>query len=153
LAVARRRSGERLGEAGRPEQVDLHGGVERCVEAHRGRRVDDHVTAGEERPSVRVEAKPLLPDVPGDDAEPPRGLGVEAVAELGPQAIEAVVAQDLPLQAVGGAGPPAGRTRTATSQSGTVLSSRSTSAVPRKPVAPVTAMRLPLRASPITAPL
>src|SRR4029077_17521570 len=44
-----------------------------------------------------------------------------------------------------------GRTRTARCVSGALRRIRSTSAVPRKPVAPVTAMRLPARASAIIA--
>src|SRR4051812_9040379 len=43
-----------------------------------------------------------------------------------------------------------GRTNSTSSQSGTARSSRSTSAVPRNPVEPVTAIRLPARASAIT---
>ena len=43
-----------------------------------------------------------------------------------------------------------GRTSSTSSQSGTERSSRSTSAVPKKPVAPVMAMRLPVSASAIT---
>jgi len=58
--------------------------------------------------SVRVEAKPSCPTSPAMTRSRREVSRVEAVAELGPQAIEAVVAQDLPLQAVGGAGPPAG---------------------------------------------
>ena len=43
-----------------------------------------------------------------------------------------------------------GRTTTTTSHSGTLRSNRSTSAVPRKPVAPVTAIRRPASSSGIT---
>ena len=58
-----------------------------------------------------------------------------------------------PLAAIKSIGSLATADGTATSQSGTQRRRRSTTAVPRKPVAPVTPMRLPARASAITGPV
>jgi hypothetical protein len=44
--------GQGAGDAGGAHEVDLDGEVERRVEAHRGRRVDDDVAAGEQLPAL-----------------------------------------------------------------------------------------------------
>jgi hypothetical protein len=90
-----------LGDAARTEQVHLDGTVEGGVEADGCSRVDDDVAAGEHFPAGLVEVETVSPHVAGDRHEPPLDLGLEAFAELGPQAVEAVVAQDLPPCAVG----------------------------------------------------
>ena len=97
--------------------------------------------------------RPSVPTSPAIDLRPAgrssrRSLGS---AELGAQPVEGVVLEDLaldPLRPTVERRP--GRTSRTISQSGTDRSSRSTSAVPRKPVVPVTTMRLPARASAIT---
>ena len=98
-----------------------------------------------------VEREPVACDVAADRVETAGDDVVEVLAELTAQSVEAVVAQDLPARCVPralGVGR-AGR-RTTTSHSGTLRSNRSTSAVPRKPVAPVTAIRRPASSSRIT---
>ena len=110
--------------------------------------------AAQRGPALVVEAEAVAADVAGDDLHP---AGDDArrrpsLAELGAQAVEGVVAEDLPLAPAGSTDDRRpGRTSSTSSQSGTDRSSRSTSAVPRKPVEPVTKMRLPARASAITA--
>ena len=78
-------------------------------------------------------------------------VGVELVAQLFAQAIEAVVADHFSLDALEGV-EIAGGTHDADdiAAAARALSSRSTMAVPRKPVAPVMAIVLPERLSEIT---
>ena len=81
---------------GRTEEVDLDGVVEGGVEADGGGRVHDDVARGERRP-----ARPSSSPSPSVDTSPatacrrPADRVVEAVAQLGAQSVEAVVAQDL----------------------------------------------------------
>jgi hypothetical protein len=82
---------ERLGDATRAEEVDLDGAVERRVERDRRRRVDDRVDPSQELEALVVETEQVATDVAGDDPDPPRREGVEVV-DLGPQAVEGVVA-------------------------------------------------------------
>src|SRR5579875_537176 len=96
---------ERPGDACRPEEVDLDGAVERRVEAHRGSGVDDDVAGGELAATGVVQAEALACDVAGDRDHPSRHLVVESLAELGAQAVEAVVPQDLATEALGRVGP------------------------------------------------
>ncbi len=132
-----------------PEQVDLDGGVEGGVEADRGGRVDDDVAAASSA-SARRRRGPgrRCPTSPATAVTRRGHLVVEASPELGAQAVEAVVAEDLlggPLRRRSARRP--GRTSSTTSLSGTQRRIRSTRAVPRNPVAPVTKKRLPARAS------
>jgi hypothetical protein len=91
------------------QQVDLHGAVEWRVEGDRGRRVDDDVARGERGPIVLAEPEAVGADVAGDGAHAPRGHLLEALAaELGPQPVERVVPEDLPLHPPLRRGPPAG---------------------------------------------
>ncbi len=55
-----------VGDARRPEQVDLDGRVERRVERDRCRRVDHGVARGEDRPIGVVQAEAVAGDVAGD---------------------------------------------------------------------------------------
>ena len=103
---AGRRVGHRLQHPEGPDQVDLDGGVEGGVEAHPGRGVDDGGAGGEQGPALVVEAEPVDRHVARDHRDPPGHLGVEAVAQLGPQAAEGVVAEDLPLGPGGRGRPP-----------------------------------------------
>ncbi len=135
-----------LGDPGRAEQVDLDGAVEGGVEVDGGGRVDDGVAAGEEGPPVGVEAEAVGGHVAGDRGDPGRHLRLEPVAELAPEAIEAVVAQHLPPDPLGFAPPPGSHDQDQVAVGDAVRSSRSTSAVPRNPVAPVMAMRRPASA-------
>ena len=74
--------------------------------------------------------------------------GSARVAELGAQAVEGVVLEDLACaRARSTPWRLPGRTSRTSSHPGTLRSSRSTSAVPTKPVLPVMAMRLPARFS------
>ena len=87
---------QRRSDAAGSEEVHLHRTVERGVEAHRGGGVDDGVARGERRPSVVVEAQPVAADVAGHRGDPSRRhLGEAVLAELGSQAVEGVVLQDL----------------------------------------------------------
>ena len=89
---------QRLHDAGRTEQVHLDGGVERGVERHGGRGVDDDVARRERRPTRVVEGEAVGGDVAGDGRDALRHHRREAVlAELLAQAVEGVVAEDLPL--------------------------------------------------------
>ena len=92
---------------------------------------------------------PSVPTSPAIDLHPPGDQLVELglAADLGAQPVEAVVAEDLPLgPLLDACASRPGRTSRTISQSGTERSRRSTSAVPRNPVAPVMAMRLPAKA-------
>ena len=92
--------------------------------------------------------RPSAAHVAGDDRDPAVDHGVElGAAQLLAQAVEGVVAEDLPLARWATAERLPGRISSTSSQSGTERSRRSTRAVPRKPVPPVMAMRLPARAS------
>ena len=136
----------------RAEQVHLDGAVQGRVEGHRRRRVDHDVTGRRaDRGPASSRPSPSLPDVAGDRVEPAGDHVVEAPAELAAEPVEAVVAQDLAPSALGrtpGAGP-GGRARRPRIRA-RFGASRSTSAVPRKPVAPVTAIRRPASSSGIT---
>ena len=93
--------------------------------------------------------RPSCPTSPAHGPDPAGHLGGEAVAELGAEAVEAVVPDDLAGQSGRGIGPPARADQTMTSASGTQRRMRSTSAVPRNPVAPVTKKRLARRSRPM----
>ena len=94
--------------AGRTEEVHLDGAVDRGVEADRGGRVDDHIGRGEGGPAGVVQAEPVDADVCRDGAQPVGDDGVEVGAPLVPQAIEAVVPDDLAPEPVLCRGPAAG---------------------------------------------
>ena len=87
----------------RTQQVDLDGRIQRRVEGHRRRRVDDEVAAGQGSPALVVEAETVPGDVAPDDRDPAGDLGLERrpPAELVAQAVEGVVAEDLPLGPLG----------------------------------------------------
>jgi hypothetical protein len=99
--------------------------------------VDDDARLGQGGASFVVEAQTVLADVTGNGPDPPGHLVREAVTQLLAGPVEAVVLDDFPGQAG------AGRIRTVISASGIERRMRSTSAVPKKPVAPVTKKRLP----------
>ena len=83
-----------IGDARRPEQVDLDGGVERGVERDRCRRVDHGVARGEDRPVGVVQAEAVAGDVAGDGRDA-CGDRREPVAVGGAQSVEGVVLEDL----------------------------------------------------------
>ena len=99
---------ERRRHPGRTEQVDLDRAVERRVEADgggaSGRRCR---SVARSRPPLGSRPRPSVADVARDRGEPAGDLVVEAVAELGAQAVEAVVAEDLAAGPLGGALAPA----------------------------------------------
>jgi hypothetical protein len=100
---------ERAGDAAGAEQVDLDRGVEGRVEGHGGGRVDHDVTRGKDRPAVVVQAEAVRADVAGDDGDPaPDHLVERRRAHLPAQAVEGVVAEDLPAGPLGDRGPLAG---------------------------------------------
>ena len=91
-----------LGDPRRTEQVDLDGAVQGSVEGDGGGRVDHDVARAQQGPSRLVEGEPVASDVAGDRVEAPGDHVIEARTELGPEAIEAVVAQDLAPGALDG---------------------------------------------------
>ena len=93
------------GDAGRAEQVYLHGGVEGGVEADGGGGVDDRRARRQHLAPGVVEAQAVQGDVPGHGGDPTGGLVGKAVAELAPQPLEAVVAQHVALDSVQGPAP------------------------------------------------
>ena len=149
---------ERGRDAHGAEQVDLDRGVEGRVERHRGRRVDDDVATGQDGPAGLVETQAVTADVTGhrrqalgdevvEGGGPPTGLSRAGV--LGPQAVEGVVLDDLARHPLLHRGALAGSDQQHDLAVGHLAHNRSTSAVPRKPVAPVTNRRLPARVSAI----
>ena len=134
-----------------PEQVHLDGAVQRGVEGHRRRTVDHDVAGRQQVPPVLVEAETVAPDVSGDRVQPAGDLVVEPLAELARSRSKQSLRRISRLVRSAGACRWPGRTITTTSHSGTLRSRRSTSAVPRKPVAPVTAIRRPASSSGITS--
>jgi hypothetical protein len=137
------------GDAGRAEEVDLDRAVERAVEADRRRRVDDDVAGGEGGAAGVVESEPSRPTSPATTWTRRRELGEPVLAEVERRRSKRRC-EDLALEAALDRGRLPGRTRRTTSHSGTIRSSRSSMAVPRKPVVPVTRIRLPASASGIT---
>jgi hypothetical protein len=95
---------EGLRHAGRAEEVDLDGGVEGRVEADGGGRVHRGSARVQQGPAFVVEAEAVDADVARDGDDAAADLLVEAVAPHLAQAVEAVVAQDLPAHPVGGGG-------------------------------------------------
>ena len=95
----RTRGGHGRGDPGGTEQVDLDGLGQGGVEGDGGGRVDDDVAGGQGGPALVVEPEAILPDVAGDGPDPAGHLGGEAVAQLGAEAVEAVVADHLAGQA------------------------------------------------------
>ena len=94
------------GHAGGPEQVDFDGGVERRIETDGGGRMDDDVTLRKELTPVVVETEAVRGHVAGHRRDPAGHFGLEPVAVLLTQAVEAIVAEDL-------TGHPLGRCRPA----------------------------------------
>jgi hypothetical protein len=89
---------QREGDAAGPEEVDLDRAVERRVERDGRRRVDDDVAGGERDPAGLVQTEAFGADVAGDDLDPPVDGRVERVlAQVGTQAVEGVVVEDLAL--------------------------------------------------------
>jgi hypothetical protein len=94
---------EREDDAAGAEQVDLDRGVEGRVEGHGGRRVRHDVAAREDGAPGLVEAQPVPADVARDDGHPLVEQGVDGgTADVGPQRVEGVVAEDLPPGPLGG---------------------------------------------------
>ena len=86
-----------LDDPGRTEQVDLDRTVERGVEAHGGGRVDDDVAVGQGRPALIIETEAVGGHVALDHRDPFVDRGPELVfAQLRDQAVEGIVAEDLP---------------------------------------------------------
>ncbi len=104
--VARQKG--RGGDAGRTEQVDLDGRVEGSVEAHRGRRVHDDVAFRQDSEPFVVEPEPVGAHVAREGGHPLCHLRPEPGTELGTKTVEAVVAQYLALDSLGGGSPATG---------------------------------------------
>ncbi len=98
---------KRLHDADGTEEVDLDGVVDRGVERHRRRRVDEDLTRRELCASRLVEPEPVGAHVAGDHGDPASDLLVEAFAEQLAQMVEGVVAQDLALHPLRGRRAPA----------------------------------------------
>ena len=109
------------GQPDRAEKVDLHGGVQRRVEADGGGRVDHDLAGSQQLLAGAVEAEAVDAHVPCHDEDPAVHLGREAVAEVGAEPVEAVVPQDFaahpvdgaPASRAGPAAPPRSRGRSA----------------------------------------
>ena len=91
-----------LGDAGRPEQVDLDRPVERRVERNGGGRVNDDVGGRPDRPVLAGEAEPVGADVAGHGVDATCGHLVERLGRVGcgvgvAQPVEGVVLQQLLL--------------------------------------------------------
>jgi hypothetical protein len=97
-------------DPGRAEEVDFDGAVEGRVEGDGGGRVEHDVARRQHRPVGLVEAEAVGADVAGDHLQAPGHELVEGLgpADLGPEAVEGVVADDLALDALGRRRPPAG---------------------------------------------
>ena len=141
-----------LEQSVRAQQVDLDRCVERAVEADGGGRVDDDVAAAEQLEVLWRTARarrrshrrtPLVMrrlQMSSEVAAPGSRAGARRRRCAGSRAAtRRFTSVRRP-----------GRTSSTRSQSGTERSSRSTSAVPKKPVAPVMAMRFAANASAIT---
>ena len=96
--------GQCLDDPDGTQQVDLDCLIERRVEAHRGRRVDDGVTRGQRGSTVVVQAESVDGHVAGHSGHPARGhLGETVRAELVSEGVEGVVAEDVAFNPTGGA--------------------------------------------------
>ncbi len=91
---------QRLDDADRAEQVHLDCVVDRRVERHRRRGVDDDLAGGECLATRVVEPESVGAHVTADHCDPARDLLVEAVTEDRSQRVERVVADDLALHAL-----------------------------------------------------
>ena len=93
--------GEQSGDAGRPEQVDLDGRVERRVERHRRRRMDDRVARPEHLAIGVGQGEAIAADVAADRRDPSRRQLGEAIATvLLAEPVEGVVLEQLALDAL-----------------------------------------------------
>ncbi len=144
-------AGHRRQHPQRAEQVDLNGRVERRVEADPCRRVDDRRARGEQGPALLVEPEAVGGDVARHHVDAALDLGVEVGPSSWRRRRKASLPNSSRLARWAGLVRRPGRTSRTSSQSGTDRNRRSTRAVPRNPVAPVTAMRRPARASLITS--
>ena len=100
---------QRLHDPRRAEEVHLDGRVERRVERHGRGGVDDDGARGQGLAAGVVEGEPIRSDVARDRGDPLGNHRGEAVlAELLAQAVEGVVAEDLPLGALLDGGAAAG---------------------------------------------
>ena len=144
----------------RAEQVDLNRIIEGRVEADGGGRVHGDVDGAEECEPGVVKAEAVLTDVAfhcehSTVAHLVEGLAVQTAScdgvllERITESVEGVVLENVALTRCSAPRRP-GRTSSTSSQSGTERRKRSTSAVPRKPVEPVMAIRVPDRFSLIT---
>ena len=84
-----------VGHPQRAEQVHLDGAVQGRVEGHRRRSVNHDVAGAEQASPDLVEGEPVSSHVRGNRANAPGDHLLEAPAELGAQAVEAVVAENL----------------------------------------------------------
>ncbi len=91
-----------VGDARRPEQVDLDGRVERRVERDGRGRVDDDVARRPDGAVDVVQAEPVAGDIAGDRGDPAGHRRVEVGAVLGAEAVEGVVLEDLLAGPLGG---------------------------------------------------
>jgi hypothetical protein len=92
-------------DPGRAEQVDFYRGVEGRIEADRGGRMHHRRTGREQFSGSVVEAETVNGDVAGDRDDAPGGFLVKTFAELAPETLEAVVAQDVSFNPVFGPTP------------------------------------------------
>ncbi len=90
-----------VGDARRPEQVDLDRRVERRIERDRGGRVDHDVARGEGGQVDVVQPETIARDIARHRGDPVGHRRVEIGAVLGAQAVEGVVLEDLLAGALG----------------------------------------------------
>ena len=108
--------------------------------------MDDHVALGQQLQAVGVQAEPVAGHVAGHGGHPRSHLGLEPVAELLTEQVEAVFFRISLVARCRGVARRPGRISRTRRLSGTLRSRRSTRAVPRNPVAPVMKNCRPARA-------
>jgi hypothetical protein len=86
----------------RTEKVHLDGPVQGRVECHGRGSVNDDVTRPEHGSPSFVERKPVSSHVPANRVKTPGDHFFESIPELPPEAVEAVVAENLPSGPFGG---------------------------------------------------
>ena len=91
---------EDLGHAAWAQQVHLDGGIERGFKAHRRGRVDHRLAAIQHLTAGLVKAEAVNADITCDRTEAPSHLVVEPITELPSKPVEAVVAKNLPADAL-----------------------------------------------------
>ena len=89
----------------RPEEVDVYGGVEGRIEVNSGGRMDHGRTTRKKFSASIVQAEAVNTDIAGYREDPPGCLFGEARAELLAEAVEAVIAEHVPVHALLGPSP------------------------------------------------